>query len=312
MFGDAFHAYMHTMDDSKTDMLLCLKYLIVCQMLSGKKCVFYTREYKAFENHEEIAALAKLAKAYDSDVSRTYKKSFRQLEAVLSQDTEVGHYTTKLGELDCNMEDDAVVPYRGVDVKGIDPNSKEEYNCSICLDEFGTHEFGGKTYNFPPAVRLVRCDDHYFHATCVEEWLEKKKPTCPVCGMFYGKAKGTMPDNGTMTDKILTTSLPGHEKCQTIQITFNFPSGVQGEVKYQSMSKICYLPASTQGKKVHSLFKLAWRRRHIFKIGATGSLVEDGIELKTLKTAENNILRGYPDASYLDRCTEAFQAKGIF
>ena len=49
---------------------------------------------------------------------------------------------------------------------------------------------------------------------------------CPTCKKSYGIRTGDMPP-GTMNVAIKQFSLPGHEGCNTIEITYNFKPGVQ-------------------------------------------------------------------------------------
>lgn len=53
----------------------------------------------------------------------------------------------------------------------IDQNDKEssDTSCVICLDGFSDDN----------DTRLLKCK-HFFHLTCLDEWLKKKRE-CPVC-----------------------------------------------------------------------------------------------------------------------------------
>ena len=50
---------------------------------------------------------------------------------------------------------------------GLDLNG--ETTCAICMNDFDENE----------NVRLLQCG-HYFHANCVDQWLERSE-SCPLC-----------------------------------------------------------------------------------------------------------------------------------
>ena len=50
--------------------------------------------------------------------------------------------------------------------------------------------------------------------------------TCPTCKKVYGTKTGDMPDSGNMGVSRTSRSLPGHPGYSTIEIVYNFTSGI--------------------------------------------------------------------------------------
>lgn len=73
-------------------------------------------------------------------------------------------------------------------------NAKHQYtiptNCSICIESFSTSGLS----------RTLPCN-HSFHATCVDNWLEKHG-TCPICRIHITPAKNTTPSDDELVFSI--------------------------------------------------------------------------------------------------------------
>lgn len=94
-------------------------------------------------------------------------------------------------------------------------SKKDEETCPICMDTLTEKE------------TLPKCK-HSFCKDCLKRAFEFK-PACPICGVLYGKLKGTQPDKGSMKVTYEATShLPGYERYGTIVINYYIPSGIQG------------------------------------------------------------------------------------
>lgn len=89
---------------------------------------------------------------------------------------------------------------------------EEEDKCPICLDHFQNKKV------------LEKCK-HEFCAKCLQQCLDHK-PVCPVCTVPYGVVIGNQPD-GTMTESVTSSSLPGYPQCGAIHIHYSIPSGTQ-------------------------------------------------------------------------------------
>ena len=58
--------------------------------------------------------------------------------------------------------------------------------------------------------------------------MRKHRPCCPVCNRPFGIVTGTQPKDGQMKHQEIKGSLPGFSSCNTIEILYDFPSGIQG------------------------------------------------------------------------------------
>ena len=111
----------------------------------------------------------------------------------------------------------------------IDPNSPDEscHICHILLDEPSPCN-----ENDLNVICLTLCH-HKFHLSCLKSLVENQPGgpnyiQCPSCHTVSGEKWGDMPNNGSMTYKIVPKGLPGFEDYHAIQITYNFQNGIQG------------------------------------------------------------------------------------
>ncbi|CAG0916638.1 unnamed protein product [Notodromas monacha] len=126
-----------------------------------------------------------------------------------------------------------------------------------------------------------------------------------------------------MNHCLLPDCLPGHEDCNTIEITYSIFPGVQTASHpcpgkpfiVRGFPKKCYLPNNQKGKKVLSLLYKAWSRGLIFTIGSTCTtgeknvVVWNGIHHKTEK--HGGPPAGYPDHFYLDNVIIELRAQSV-
>jgi len=197
----------------------------------------------------------------------------------------------------------------------LDKTEVGEEICGICHGDFLEEEEG-------PAFKLSKCDGvHFFHKGCVGQWI-KEKNQCPICKVRYGIATGTQPTNGVMTVHKINHSLSGYEGCNTIEIRYNFPNGVQGPEhpspgkRLPGTYRTAYLPDNDEGRQVLNLLKTAWSRRLTFTVGTSvtrgveGLVVWNGIHHKTSMDGGSETY-GYPDPTYLTRVREELKEKGV-
>ncbi|KAL3864075.1 hypothetical protein ACJMK2_005781, partial [Sinanodonta woodiana] len=202
-----------------------------------------------------------------------------------------------------NLEEKKAVEKQGETVIPSD----EVDNCPICME----------TLTSP---KILPCG-HKFHAECIDQSLKYKK-TCPICGQVVGQLTGYQPP-GKMNNQIREDiTPPGFEKCGTIEISYDFPDGVQGEdhphpgMSYRGTRRRAYLPNNTEGQKVLKLLQVAFDRKLIFTIGesrTTGKkniVTWNDIHHKTrIDGGPTNF--GYPDETYLKRVQEELADKGV-
>ena len=121
---------------------------------------------------------------------------------------------------------------------------EEEEICGICLDTL----YSGDTL----VRRLSQCK-HVFHEECVSRAI-KTRPVCPLCTVPLGLQRGNQPYIGVVPHYVLSHSLPGYQDCNTIQIQYDTPAGIQTQfhpnpgVRYYSATRIAYLPNNSKGQ----------------------------------------------------------------
>ena len=77
------------------------------------------------------------------------------------------------------VNEDVVVTTDDVnDIKKIELDEMNHYNCSICMD----------TLKKGDTVLDIECK-HIFHSECLTEYLEKYNHICPICRKDIGKSK---------------------------------------------------------------------------------------------------------------------------
>ena len=129
-------------------------------------------------------------------------------------------------------------------------------------------------------VSLLRCR-HKFHLNCVRALLDNNPApaiNCPECGRLQTDNLGTMPENGTMSYKVVAKGLPGFEDYHSIQITYNFQNGTQSP-KHPSpgkpffaigFPKTAFLPDTEQGRSILEMLEKSFNLGHTFRIDNDG------------------------------------------
>ncbi|ORY82486.1 hypothetical protein BCR37DRAFT_387197 [Protomyces lactucae-debilis] len=77
--------------------------------------------------------------------------------------------------------------------------------CNICISGFDDEEAA--------AIKLPKCQGHWYHADCIETWLREKQQ-CPYCKQIYGVLRGSCPD-GHFEIRHLKKKLPGYNAKRT-------------------------------------------------------------------------------------------------
>ena len=85
-------------------------------------------------------------------------------------------------------------------------------DCVICLD---------KAQN----PKQLGCG-HTFCTDCIDQYFKLGQPKCPSCGQLFGMLKGNQPPGQFYRTK-QNYSLSGYPGCNTIEITYVIPDGVQ-------------------------------------------------------------------------------------
>jgi len=106
------------------------------------------------------------------------------------------------------------------------------------------------------------------------------------------------------------------------QINYNMPPGTQGPehpnpgVRYDGARRTCYIPDNSEGQQLLAKLQTAFERKLIFAVGTSttsgkeNTVIWNGIHHKTRKDggAERH---GFPDPTFMTRCTEELAARGV-
>ena len=135
-------------------------------------------------------------------------------------------------------------------------------NCTICFNP----------YTDP--VTLPKCG-HTFCKSCIKTAFTYQTK-CPICQQLYGVCEGDQPD-GTMEVKFYSYSLPGYEGHGCHVITYDIPSGLQGNRhpnpghKFSGTRRRAYLPATKEGTVVLKMLEKAFEKKLIFTVGRSNT-----------------------------------------
>lgn len=196
-----------------------------------------------------------------------------------------------------------------------------EERCAVCMEEFLSADPEVREYYANQrVVQLGKCAArHPFHSDCISAALTAN-PRCPVCMIPMAAACGTQPDGHMVLERI-DSRLPG-ESCDTVVVSYDFPSGRQGPrhpspgSHYHGTGRTAYFPYSPRGRVVLQQLMRAWDARVLFTVGTsvtTGMsdcVVWNGVHHKT-NMSGGPIHYGYPDATYLDRVSEEMASVGV-
>lgn len=279
----------------------------------------------SIDNNDSVTTIeaSDKTKTWDSvlDVDSSSTKSGRRpsvdtVSTYLSHENPVDLLDSSVGSDDAFKE-----PSFGVDTSDVISQyvkvveSDDSDSCPVCL---GSPE--------PLTVELTRCK-HRLHLACLNAMLSCQQPPmyiqCPVCRLIYGEKRGNQPP-GTMNWTRIPRALPGFPNTNTIQITYDIPSGIQGpehpnpgQAYYAvGFPRVCYLPDNNLGSRVLRLLQIAFERRLIFTIGrsiTTGRedvITWNEIHHKT-ELGPSTSGHGYPDTSYLERTLAELAAQGV-
>ncbi|KAK3104456.1 hypothetical protein FSP39_002419 [Pinctada imbricata] len=189
----------------------------------------------------------------------------------------------------------------------VQPGDDSE-TCPICMD------------SFTEAQKLTKCG-HIFCLECIQEYFSKCKPSCPNCGVIYGKVTGDQP-NGNIRFMREGTRLPGYDRYGCIKVTYTFYDGIQGEdhpkpgTPYKGISRSGYLPDNTEGKLAAKLLNVAFSRKLVFTIGRSRTTGEEGVLTWNDIHHKTRIHGGtdrfaYPDPTYIERVMDEMAVKGV-
>ncbi|XP_010281602.1 PREDICTED: E3 ubiquitin-protein ligase DTX3L, partial [Phaethon lepturus] len=140
--------------------------------------------------------------------------------------------------------------------------------CPICMERINNKE-------------ILRKCNHAFCKSCIDQAMTYKQ-MCPVCNTVYGVMKGDQPE-GTMTTRMVSSSLPGYPNCHTIEITYSMHNGIQTSnhpnpgKPYCATSRTAYLPDNKEGREILQLLRRAFSQKLIFTVGQSRTTGAQGV-----------------------------------
>jgi len=191
--------------------------------------------------------------------------------------------------------------------------------CAICLDNLWNAS-GDRV------VSLKGCD-HRFHYDCIHEALKKGGAKCPLCSKVVHQdqdgadltSKGKSP-SGTMQATTIPTPCSGYGHAQTIQISYNIPSGVQKSyhqnpgVHFSGARRVAYLPDTTEGKALLERMQYAFCHGLCFMVGTSLTTSQPNVVTWASvhhKTSMSGGTFGFPDNTYFTRCNREMDDIGV-
>ncbi|XP_046362974.2 uncharacterized protein LOC124139724 [Haliotis rufescens] len=213
------------------------------------------------------------------------------------------------GDQDGLEETDRVIPEEQPDLKVTDVGRAEEETCPICMDLIQNMKVLGKC-------------GHKFCQKCIEDCFRSCKPICPTCLTVYDVITGNMPQGTMSVNTASFPSLPGYEGCGFLTIQYHFPDGWQTHNhphpgrRYHGTSRVAFLPANGEGRKVCRLLQLAFDRKLTFTVGRSATTGRDDVvtwnDIHHKTNVDGGPTRfGYPDDTYLFRVQEELASKGV-
>jgi len=245
---------------------------------------------------------------------QTWQNKFEEIQPSLSNNSTFAQHNKKNSpwqEHDNELQDVSESQQNNSTKNG------ESGDCMICLEQLGS------------SYKTLNACGHHFHESCIDMWFQSSgKQSCPSCGYVYGISQGPQPSNGSMRVNYLPMPLPGFENIPfgyqegpTIEITYSFPSGVQGPLNpypgqpFTGTTRKAYLPNNREGKEILELLQRAFNDQHIFTIGRSATTGQDNVITWNDIHHKTSIYGGpdrfgYPDPTYLYRIRQELADKG--
>jgi deltex-like protein len=183
--------------------------------------------------------------------------------------------------------------------------SSSQATCTICLTELCNEK----------SAEIVTCH-HAFHEACILDALNHIDK-CPVCRKpISGKPQGKSP-SGTMEISVVANPCPGFVGCNTIQITYNIPSGIQKpyhespQTRHDGTCRAAYIPNNDEGRGLLLRLKYAFRSGLTFRVGTSLTTGQKNQVTWTSihhKTSISGGVHGFPDDVYISNCNSSLDA----
>jgi deltex-like protein len=179
-------------------------------------------------------------------------------------------------------------------------------DCPIC----------SKMLSCEPCVQVKECS-HFVHESCMEDFL-KIDQVCPLCYNPFGEPQGHSP-SGTMEITLTQQDCPGFS-AKAIEIKYRVPAGQQMAyhenpgVPYEQTVREAYLPQTTEGCQILKRFKYAWLHGLMFTIGTSLTTKKPNSVVWALIPHKTSLRKGpfgFPDTSYLEKCSKALDELGV-
>lgn len=197
----------------------------LCMLLNGKQFEDLHVQLKKNEDKLIISGLPDhlhAAEKYTMDLLNIEHSTQTKNKAPLSSDLS-SQEATGASEKKSNVEQKNNLSSEGQ--MWAKTEEKEEEMCVICMDRIKNKE------------TLEKCK-HAFCKSCIDLAMAHKQ-ACPVCNTVCGVLRGNQPE-GRMSVTTVSSSLPGHPDCDTIQIDYFMEGGIQTVSIFKYFLKIFF------------------------------------------------------------------------
>ena len=171
-------------------------------------------------------------------------------------------------------------------------------------------------------VRL-RCHSDAISCTFNRSTVEaafRSSYKCPSCGQPY-PLPGPQPSGVMKWRRDFLYDCDGHPDCGTIEIRYEFPSGVQGPQDprpgqpYTGTRRDALLPNNALGEEALKILRQAFCEGKSFAVGNSATTGRDNVVVWRIhqKTSRcgGATRHGWPDSTYLDRLKSECAASGV-
>jgi deltex-like protein len=180
-------------------------------------------------------------------------------------------------------------------------------DCSICLEPLSQQR----------VVHIQGCD-HAYHFKCINDYM-KHNVICPTCRAPIGAPQGKSP-SGSMSITLNNRDCPGYPNTNTIEITYEIPSGTQRSYQenpdspFRGTTRTAYLPNNDEGRRLLTRLKYSFLHGLTFRVGTSLTSGAHNVVTWTSIHHKTSLYGGshsFPDPDYMSNCNSSLDALSV-